>query len=70
MNTTNGILSLGLYEHLKSTSLINSPIPEGARWQEETLTGKDHNIPELLAQFFSTQLIPALDGLKKPVRAG
>lgn len=66
MNTTNGILPLGLYEHLKSTSLINSPIPEGARWQEETLTGKDHNIPELLAQFFSTQLIPALEGIKSP----
>ena len=41
-------------------------IPEGAQWQEEILKKDDYNIPELLTQFFATQLAPALESLKTP----
>ena len=66
MTTTDETLPLGLYEHLKSASLMGRAIPEGAQWQEEILKKDDYNIPELLTQFFSTQLAPALESLKTP----
>ena len=66
MTTTDETLPLGLYEHLKSTSLMGRAIPEGAQWQEEILEKDDYNIPELLTQFFATQLAPALESLKTP----
>ena len=66
MTTTDETLPLGLYEHLKSASLISRAIPEGAQWQEEILEKDDYNIPELLTQFFATQLAPALESLKTP----
>ena len=66
MTTTDETLPLGLYEHLKSTSLMGRTIPEGAQWQEEILQKDDYNIPELLTQFFATQLAPALESLKTP----
>lgn len=66
MTTTNETLPLGLYEHLKSASLMGRAIPEGAQWQEEILKKDDYNIPELLTQFFATQLTPALESLKTP----
>lgn len=66
MTTTDETLPLGLYEHLKSASLMSRAIPEGAQWQEEILEKDDYNIPELLTQFFATQLAPALESLKTP----
>lgn len=66
MTTTDETLPLGLYEHLKSASLMSRAIPEGAQWQEEILKKDDYNIPELLTQFFATQLAPALESLKTP----
>lgn len=66
MTVTNKTLPLGLYEHLKSASLMGRAIPEGAQWQEEILEKDDYNIPELLTQFFATQLAPALESLKTP----
>ena len=60
MTTTDETLPLGLYEHLKSASLMGRAIPEGAKWQEEILKKDDYNIPELLTQFFATKLAPAL----------
>ena len=66
MTTTDETLPLGLYEHLKSASLMSHAIPEGAQWQEEILKKDDYNIPELLTQFFATQLAPALESLKTP----
>lgn len=66
MTTTDETLPLGLYEHLKSASLMGRAIPEGAQWQEEILKKDDYNIPELLTQFFATQLAPALESLKTP----
>ena len=66
MTTTDETLPLGLYEHLKSASLMSRAIPEGAQWQEEILQKDDYNIPELLTQFFATQLAPALESLKTP----
>ena len=66
MTTTDETLPLGLYEHLKSASLMGRTIPEGAQWQEEILKKDDYNIPELLTQFFATQLAPALESLKTP----
>ena len=66
MNTTDETLPLGLYEHLKSASLMGRAIPKGAQWQEEILKKDDYNIPELLTQFFATQLAPALESLKTP----
>ncbi|WP_426699045.1 DUF3427 domain-containing protein [Rothia mucilaginosa] len=66
MTVTDETLPLGLYEHLKSTSLMGRAIPEGAQWQEEILEKDDYNIPELLTQFFATQLAPALESLKTP----
>lgn len=66
MTTTDETLPLGLYEHLKSASLMGRAIPEGAQWQEEILKKDDYNIPELLTQFFATQLAPALESLKNP----
>ena len=54
MTTTDETLPLGLYEHLKSASLMGRAIPEGAQWQEEILKKDDYNIPELLTQFFAT----------------
>lgn len=66
MTTTDETLPLGLYEHLKSASLMGRTIPEGAQWQEEILQKDDYNIPELLTQFFATQLAPALESLKTP----
>ena len=66
MTTTDETLPLGLYEHLKSASLMSRAIPEGAQWQEEILKKDDYNIPELLAQFFATQLALALESLKTP----
>lgn len=66
MTTTDETLPLGLYEHLKSASLMGRAIPEGAQWQEEILQKDDYNIPELLTQFFVTQLAPALESLKTP----
>ena len=70
MTTTDETLPLGLYEHLKSASLMSRAIPEGAQWQEEILEKDDYNIPELLTQFFATQLAPALESLKTPRRPG
>lgn len=66
MTTTDETLPLGLYEHLKSASLMSRAIPEDAQWQEEILEKDDYNIPELLTQFFATQLAPALESLKTP----
>ena len=66
MTTTDETLPLGLYEHLKSASLMSRAIPEGAQWQEEILEKDDYNIPELLTQVFATQLAPALESLKTP----
>ena len=66
MTTTDETFPLGLYEHLKSASLMSRAIPEGAQWQEEILEKDDYNIPELLTQFFATQLAPALESLKTP----
>ena len=66
MTTTDETLPLGLYEHLKSASLMGRAIPEGAQWQEEILKKDEYNIPELLTQFFATQLAPALESLKTP----
>lgn len=66
MTTTDETLPLGLYEHLKSASLMSRAIPEGAQWREEILEKDDYNIPELLTQFFATQLAPALESLKTP----
>ena len=65
MTTTDETLPLGLYERLKSASLMSRAIPEGAQWQEEILKN-NYNIPELLTQFFATQLTPALEGLRSP----
>ena len=45
---------------------MSRAIPEGAQWQEEILEKDDYNIPELLTQFFATQLAPALESLKTP----
>ena len=66
MTTTDETLPLGLYEHLKSASLMSRAIPGGAQWQEEILKKNNYNIPELLTQFFATQLTPALEGLEAP----
>ena len=70
MTTTDETLPLGLYEHLKSASLMSRTIPEGAQWQEEILKKDDYNIPELLTQFFATQLAPRPRKPQNPCRPG
>ena len=66
MTTTDETLPLGLYEHLKSASLMSRAIPE-----RRTMAGRNpqkgrYNIPELLAQFFATQLALALETPQNP----